>query len=87
MLEALGNVLPTTNPLYLIPVAVVLVHVVPYLVDVHNAKHYPGPFLAKFSDAWLGWVSKQGHRSEVVHQLHQKYGTSSPFSSPISDSC
>ena len=33
-----------------------------------------GPFLAEFSDAWLGWVAAQGHRSEVVHDMHAKYG-------------
>jgi len=49
-------------------------HVVPYIVDPYKARKYPGPFLAKFSDAWLGWVSKKGHRSEVVHNLHKKYG-------------
>ncbi|EAU89384.1 cytochrome P450 monooxygenase pc-bph [Coprinopsis cinerea okayama7 len=51
-----------------------LVHLVPYFVDTKKIRHYPGPFLAKFSDAWLGWVSKNGHRSEVVHEMHKKYG-------------
>jgi benzoate 4-monooxygenase len=54
---------------------VVLVHLIPYLVDPHNIRKHPGPFLAKFSDVWLGWVSKSGHRSEVVHAMHQKYGS------------
>jgi len=35
----------------------------------------PGPWLAKFTDAWLGRVAARGHRSEVVHQLHKQYGT------------
>ncbi|KAH9478620.1 Cytochrome P450 monooxygenase 89 [Psilocybe cubensis] len=51
-----------------------LVHVVPYLYDPFNIRRIPGPFLAKFSDIWLGWVSKNGHRSEVVHSMHEKYG-------------
>jgi benzoate 4-monooxygenase len=54
--------------------AVVSVHLIPYLVDRHNIRKYPGPFLAKFSDIWLGWASNNGHRSEVVHEMHQKYG-------------
>jgi len=33
------------------------------------------PFFAKFSDIWLGWVASHGHRSDVVHELHKKYGT------------
>ncbi|KAH8105783.1 hypothetical protein DFH11DRAFT_1732952 [Phellopilus nigrolimitatus] len=32
-----------------------------------------GPVPARFSDLWLGWVAAQGHRSEVVHELHKKY--------------
>lgn len=55
-------------------VLVVLVHLVPYLVDSHGLRSYPGPLIAKFSDAWLGYVSYKGHRSEVVHDLHMRYG-------------
>ena len=55
---------------------VVLAHALPYLWDSHRLRSYPGPFLAKFSDLWLGRVSKGGHRSEVVHEMHQKYGQS-----------
>ncbi|KAK0244643.1 cytochrome P450 monooxygenase [Armillaria nabsnona] len=55
-------------------VLVVLVYLVPYLFDSHRLRSHPGPLVAKFSDAWLGYVSHQGHRSEVVHDLHRKYG-------------
>ncbi|OCH91279.1 cytochrome P450 [Obba rivulosa] len=55
--------------------AVALVHLVPWLLDPHGIRSYPGPWLAKFSDAWLGWVAAHGHRSEVVHELHKKHGT------------
>jgi len=58
----------------LVPIAILLVHIVPYLLDPHGIRLYPGPFLAKFSDAWLGWVSSHGHRSEIVHEMHKKYG-------------
>ena len=54
--------------------AVVLFHLVPYLVDSHRIREYPGPLLAKFSDAWVGYVAAQGHRSECVHEAHKKYG-------------
>ncbi|KAJ7874237.1 hypothetical protein B0H14DRAFT_89758 [Mycena olivaceomarginata] len=33
-----------------------------------------GPFYTKFFDTWLRYVSWQGHRSEVIHELHFKYG-------------
>ncbi|KAK0219526.1 hypothetical protein EDD85DRAFT_342069 [Armillaria nabsnona] len=54
---------------------VILVHLVPYLIDAHGLRSYPGPLVAKFSDAWLGCVSYKGHRSEVIHDLHMKYGS------------
>jgi len=57
---------------------VVLWHLVPWLYDTHGTRSIPGPFIAKFSDIWLGLVAKNGHRSEVVHQLHLKYGTFHP---------
>lgn len=63
-----------TAALLVLAVGVALVHVVPWLFDPHGIRSYPGPLLAKFSDAWLGWVAAQGHRSEVVHELHKKYG-------------
>jgi benzoate 4-monooxygenase len=63
------------SALLLIPVPILLAHLVPYLKDRYNQRSIPGPFLARFSDIWLGWVASQGHRSDVVHQLHNKYGT------------
>lgn len=64
------------NPVSWVLIAVVLVHAVPYWLDPHGFRSIPGPFLAKFSNVWIGWVTAQGHRSEVVHELHLKYGTS-----------
>ncbi|KAF8842912.1 cytochrome P450 [Paxillus ammoniavirescens] len=61
--------------LALFPVAVGLAYILPYLADPFKQRHIPGPFLAKFSDIWLGWTASQGHRSDVVHELHKKYGT------------
>ncbi|KAK0244640.1 cytochrome P450 monooxygenase [Armillaria nabsnona] len=57
-----------------VSVLVVLVYLVPYLVDSHSLRSYPGPLIAKFSDAWLVYVTYKEHRSEVVHDLHMKYG-------------
>lgn len=74
---AVVNAIGDLNPLSfvtLVPVIFVLAHVIPWLVDVHGLRSYPGPWLAKFSDTWLGWVAAHGHRSEVVHELHRKYG-------------
>ncbi|KAK0214873.1 cytochrome P450 monooxygenase [Armillaria fumosa] len=57
-----------------VAVLAVLVHLVPYLIDSHRLRSYPGPLIAKFSDAWLAYVVHQGHRSEVIHDLHRKHG-------------
>ncbi|KAF9231318.1 cytochrome P450 [Melanogaster broomeanus] len=61
--------------LAVLPVAVVLAHIIPYLADPFNQRRIPGPLLAKFSDLWIGWTASQGHRSDIVHELHKKYGT------------
>jgi len=74
---ALLESLLTTDFKSLVYVAVALValsHVIPYLLDPHAIRAYPGPFLARFTDLWLGRVVALGHRSEVVHDMHQKYG-------------
>jgi len=54
---------------------VLTVHLVPYVVDSHGIRSIPGPWIARFTDAWLGRVAARGHRSEVVHDMHKKYGT------------
>ncbi|KDQ19990.1 hypothetical protein BOTBODRAFT_27392 [Botryobasidium botryosum FD-172 SS1] len=67
---------PAYSP-FTVVALVVLAHVAPYLADAfgyNKQPSIPGPWLAKFSDAWLGWVAAQGSRSEVVHQQHLKYG-------------
>ncbi|KAJ6526888.1 cytochrome P450 monooxygenase [Mycena vulgaris] len=72
-----------------LPAAIVFFHATIYLVDPYGLRQYPGPFLAKFTDAWLGWTVQQGHRSEVIHELHKKYGSFvriSPSEVSIADS-
>ncbi|KAH9849884.1 cytochrome P450 monooxygenase pc-bph [Lenzites betulinus] len=54
--------------------AVLLAHVIPYILDPHGIRAYPGPFWAKLTDLWLGKVAASGHRSEEVYNLHKKYG-------------
>ncbi len=71
--EHLLNVSPT-SVILLIPTFVILGHLIPWVVDPHGLRSFPGPWLASFSDLWLGSVARRGHRSEVVHELHEKYG-------------
>ncbi|KAF9225866.1 cytochrome P450 [Gyrodon lividus] len=74
-LQVVTNGLRPSTVLALLPTAVVLAHIIPYLVDPFKQRRIPGPLLAKFSDIWLGWIASQGHRSDVVHELHKKHGT------------
>ena len=62
--------------IYAIALAVLTVHLVPYVVDRRGIKSIPGPWLAKFTDAWLGRVATRGHKSDVVRELHRQYGLS-----------
>jgi benzoate 4-monooxygenase len=55
---------------------VLAVHLVPYIADQRGIKTIPGPWLAKFTDAWLGRVAARGHKSDVVRELHRQYGGS-----------
>jgi hypothetical protein len=71
--------------LILVPTLIVLLHFIPWLVDPHGLRSFPGPRLARFSDLWLGRVAKHGHRSEVVHQMHEKYGKLRPQKTLLSD--
>jgi hypothetical protein len=61
----------------IIPTVVIVVHLLYWLVDPYGLRAFPGPWLARFSDLWLGRVAQQGHRSQVVHELHHKYGAPS----------
>jgi hypothetical protein len=74
------NVHPTFFVVAVVPAIVILAHFIPWLVDPHGLRSFPGPWVARFSDLWLGRVAQQGHRSEVVHRMHEKYGEHDPSS-------
>ena len=64
--------------IYAIALIVFAAHLVSYIVDKRGIKSIPGPWLAKFTDAWLGRVAARGHKSGVVRELHRQYGLSIP---------
>ncbi len=37
-------------------------------------RHFPGPLLAKLSQAWLLAITFTGRRAFIIHALHQRYG-------------
>lgn len=59
------------------PVAAVLLQIIVYLGDPHHLRTYPGPFLAKFTDAWIAWSVSRNRWSLSVEEAHKKYGTRS----------
>lgn len=69
--------LSTATLVALVPGLLILSYLLSYLIDTHGIRSIPGPFYAKFTDIWLGWVTGHGHRSEIVHEMHEKYGMSS----------
>ncbi|CAE6417101.1 unnamed protein product [Rhizoctonia solani] len=51
-------------------------YVVPYLLDPYDYRHrFPGPPLAGLTNWWMSSLTRTGHHSEIVQQLHDKYGT------------
>ncbi|PBL02712.1 cytochrome P450 [Armillaria gallica] len=52
----------------------VAVHIYAYWVDRYDLRRYPGPFLAKFSYLWLVWTGWTLRRSQILHEMHRKYG-------------
>ncbi|EPS95052.1 hypothetical protein FOMPIDRAFT_1133122 [Fomitopsis schrenkii] len=65
------------NPLLLLaalPVVLVVAKVVNYLTDSSGLRSYPGPFLAKFTDAWIFWMVSRNRWSRSVEDVHIKYG-------------
>ncbi|KAH9924737.1 cytochrome P450 [Fomitopsis serialis] len=61
--------------LAIVPVALVLVQLAAHFKDASGLRSYPGPFLAKFTDAWMFWVVSHNRWSSTVDSLHRKYGT------------
>lgn len=59
-------------------VAIAVAHLVPYLVDEHGIRAYPGPWLARLSKLWLARAALQGRTGAAVHELHEKYGEGTP---------
>ena len=65
------------NPLLLLaalPIMLVAAKVVNYLTDPSGLRSYPGPFLAKFTDAWIFWKVSHNRWSSSIEDVHKKYG-------------
>lgn len=59
-------------------------YVIPYLLDPHDyRRRFSGPWLARFTNLWMSRIVTTGHHSEVIRELHEKYGKASNLFSLI----
>lgn len=61
-------------------VLVALYILIPFFTAHSSLRKYSGPAAAKFTRLWLALQTRRGHRSEKVHEEHEKFGSSSPAS-------
>ncbi|KAF4632646.1 hypothetical protein G7Y89_g5490 [Cudoniella acicularis] len=59
---------------WVIPAALVLYYLIPYLTSNTGIRDIPGPSAAKFSNLWLLLQARQGKRYKSVDEAHKKYG-------------
>lgn len=49
-------------------------YLVPYFTTYRHLAHIPGPFTAKFSNAWIGLSARKGKKFAAIDWAHRKYG-------------
>ncbi|KAH8674574.1 putative benzoate 4-monooxygenase [Tricladium varicosporioides] len=59
---------------WVIPTAIVLYYLIPYLTSNNGLRDIPGPTAAKFSNLWLLVQARQGRRYKSVDEAHKKWG-------------
>jgi len=67
-MSRIASVLHNLGPVSIAALSVLVVlaaHVVPWAIDHRGLRKYPGPWLAQFSDVWLGWTASHGSRCEI----------------------
>ena len=57
-----------------IPVWLILYYTIPYFTTYKHLLKVPGPFVAKFSNLWVGLSARRGQKFAAVDRAHRKYG-------------
>ncbi|KAK1757159.1 benzoate 4-monooxygenase [Echria macrotheca] len=55
-------------------VGLLVFYLFPYFVTYRHLRAVPAPFPAQFSDLWLLWSARRGHRYRTVDEAHQRLG-------------
>jgi benzoate 4-monooxygenase len=59
---------------FFIPLYLTLYYIIPYFTTYSSLAKIPGPFIAKFSNIWLGLSARRGQKYAAVDWAHRKYG-------------
>ncbi|KAK4215358.1 cytochrome P450 [Rhypophila decipiens] len=78
-LQPLLQAARSTPPVVVLPATVVSILLTYWLTTVvissWRLRHFKGPWLAKFSNAWLAWASYSGRATDYYWAARQKYRT------------
>ncbi|KAJ5899410.1 hypothetical protein N7495_004154 [Penicillium taxi] len=56
------------------PIWFIIYYTVPYFTNYHPLHRVPGPFIAKFSNIWIGLGARRGKKFDLIDKAHRKYG-------------
>ncbi|KAJ5595002.1 Cytochrome P450 [Penicillium hispanicum] len=57
-----------------VPLWFILFYTIPYFTTYRALSKVPGPFLAKFSNIWVGLSARRGQKFAAVDQAHRTHG-------------
>lgn len=57
-----------------LPLWLAFYYIVPYFTTYRYLSCVPGPFLARFSNIWIGLSARRGQKFAAIDSAHRKYG-------------
>ncbi|KAJ5669751.1 hypothetical protein N7462_010821 [Penicillium macrosclerotiorum] len=57
-----------------LPLWIISYYTIPFFTTYKHLSRVPGPFLAKFSNIWVGLSARRGQKFAAVDRAHRKYG-------------
>ncbi|KAI0070810.1 cytochrome P450 monooxygenase [Panus rudis PR-1116 ss-1] len=71
----LDRLLTPTSFLIAVVIAIVAIHIFPFVFNSNGLRRYPGPLFARLSNGWLAYLAYRGTINAHVYDAHKKYGT------------